>query len=124
MAIQQKPVTIQGTEFLISHLPTTRGITVMKQLVKVAGPAMAKFDSSGEEGTAIAGVIGAVLDNLDQVDVENLIKQIVSSATLKNGMAIQFETEFAGAYDKLYLLLKEVVEFNFGSVFTLFGSGE
>jgi hypothetical protein len=39
-------------------------------------------------------------------------------------MAINFDMEFAGKYDKLFNLVKEILEFNFGSVFTLFGSEE
>ncbi|MNG33800.1 hypothetical protein D3C84_1201320 [compost metagenome] len=57
------------------------------------------------------------------MDVETLIKELIQTVS-KSNMAINYDMEFAGEYDKLFLLVQEVVEFNFGSVFTLLGSDE
>jgi hypothetical protein len=65
-----------------------------------------------------------LFDNLDTVDVEALIKELVASSATKGSMAINFDMEFSGEYGKLFTLVKEIVEFNYGSVFTLFGSEE
>lgn len=114
--IQQKTVTVQGTEYMLTHLPAIRGTRMLKRLVKLVGPAMATFQKEQDLG----GAMSALFDNLDD-NVEALIVELVASATKQN-MAIHFDSEFAGQYDKLALLVKEIVEFNYGSVFSLLGS--
>lgn len=116
MAIKQKTVTVKGTEYLISTFPTGRGMVVLKQLGQIAGPAIAAVDSGG-----VPALISAVMTNLESIDVENLTKQIVSGATTKTGMPLQFDIEFSGEYDRLFMLMKEVVEYNYGTVLSMVG---
>lgn len=117
MAIQQKQVTVKGTEYLLTHIPAIRGTRMLKQIIKLVGPSFAKFQQEQNLG----GAMSVLFDNLDAAGVEQLIIDLVASAN-KGSVGINFDMEFAGEYDKLYLLVKEIVEFNFGSVFTLFGS--
>lgn len=114
--IQQKPVNIQGTDYLITHLPATKGVRVLKQLGKLVGPAIGSYQEGG-----IPSAVEVLFNNIDTVDVEALIKELVNTVS-KGSMAVNFDMEFAGQYDKLFMLVQEVVEFNFGSVFTLLGS--
>lgn len=114
--IAQKTVNIKGQDYTITHLPASRGVRVLKQIGKLVGPAFTSLQANGT-----AGAIAALFDNIDSVDVETLIKELVASAS-KGSVAINYDMEFAGAYDKLFLLVQEVVEFNFGSVFTLLDS--
>lgn len=116
MAIGQKQVTILGTEYLLTHFPAMRGTRVLKQLTKLIGPSFATLQGGGDLGAAL----NILFDNLDQ-NVEQLIVELVSTCS-KGSVGINFDMEFAGEYDKLFLLVKEVVEFNFGTVFTLLGS--
>lgn len=116
--IQQKQVTIGGDTFTITHLPATKGIRVLKEVAKLAGPIMAAKES-GDFGV----IASTIIENLEQVNIEGLLKELINSVS-KGSVAINFDMEFAGAYDKLFNLTKEVLEFNFGSVFTLLGSGE
>lgn len=116
MAIGQKTVTIQGSEYMLTHFPALRGTRVLKQLTKLIGPSFATLQGGGDLGSAL----NILFDNLDN-NVEQLIVELISTATKTNGSSINFDMEFAGEYDKLFLLVKEVVEFNFGSVFTLLG---
>lgn len=117
MAIQQKEVTINGEVFLLTQLPGMTGLKLGKQLVKILGPAFASLQG---EGASAASALNVLFDNLDD-NAEALIIALVSGAT-KGNMAINFNTEFAGQYDKLFLLVKEIVEFNYGSVFQMLGS--
>lgn len=117
MAIAQKTVSINGTDYLLTHIPAIRGTRILKQIVKLVGPSIATFQKENNLG----GALEALFDNLDSVGVEQLIQDLVSSAN-KGSVGINFDMEFAGQYDKLFLLVKEIVEFNFGSVFTLLGS--
>lgn len=116
MAISQKQVNIQGTDYLITHFPAMRGTRVLKQLTKLIGPSFAVLQGNGD----LTSALNILFENLDQ-NVEQLIVELVSTCS-KGSMGINFDMEFAGEYDKLFLLVKEVVEFNFGSVFTLLGS--
>jgi len=116
--IEQKVVSIKGTDFSITHLPASKGVRVLKQLGKLSGPAFSSYQDGG-----LSAAIAALFDNIDSVDVEQLIRDLVATAS-KGSMAINYDMEFAGKYDTLFLLVKEVIEFNFGSVFTLLGSEE
>lgn len=117
MAIQQKEVTINGEVFLLTQLPGMTGLKLGKQLIKTLGPSLAVMQG---EGASVGAALNALFDNLDD-NAEALIIALVSGAT-KGNMAINFNMEFAGQYDKLFLLVKEIVEFNFGSVFQMLGS--
>ena len=124
--IRQKTVTISGEEYLISTIPATKGIKLLKQITKLVGPAFSELIRSGEVDSNINPVgiaLEKLFDNLDSVDVENLVKELVNSAS-KGSVAINFDMEFSGDYAKLFMLVKEIVEFNYGSVFTLLGSEE
>lgn len=116
--IGQKTVTVKDTDYVITHMPAGKGVRILKQIGKLVGPA---FTSLQAGGTAAA--IASLFDNIDNVDVEALIRELISTAS-KGSVAINYDMEFAGAYDKLFLLAQEVVEFNFGSVFTLLGSDD
>lgn len=120
MAIQQKTVSVLGTDYMLTQFPAIRGTKILKQLTKLIGPSFAAMQGDGEDKAKLA--LDALFDNLDG-PVEDLLVVLVQSAT-KGNMAINFDMEFAGEYDRLFLLVKEIVEFNFGSVFTMFGSAE
>ena len=125
--IRQKTVTIQGEEYLISTMPATKGLKLLKQLTKLIGPAFSELIKSGgvqdNNINPVSVAMEKLFDNLDSVDVETLIKELVSTVS-KGSIAVNFDMEFSGDYGKLLTLVKEVVEFNYGSVFTLFGSEE
>lgn len=124
MAIKQKNVTVNGSEYLITQLGAIKGTRVLKEVTKLVGPAFAKLqtkDSVGQSGT-LGDALGILFENLDNANIEGIIMELSNTVSKANGSAIVFDMEFAGEYDKLYLVLKEVLEFNFGSVFTLFGS--
>lgn len=123
--IRQKTVTIQGEDYLISTMPATKGLKLLKQLTKLVGPAFSELvKGGGDEGVnPVSIAMEKLFDNLDSVDVETLIKELVSTVS-KGSIAINFDMEFSGDYGKLLTLVKEVVEFNYGSVFTLFDSEE
>lgn len=121
MAIQQKTFTIKGTSYHVTQLPASKGFKVLKALGKILGPAMAEISKAEENSLSVA--VDKIFESLDEVPVEAMINEMINSVS-KDNMAINFDTEFAGEYDKLFELIKEIVGFNFGSVFTLLGSKE
>lgn len=116
--IKQKTVNILGEDYLITQLPAIKGVRVLKQLTKIVGPSIAALQASDED--KVKAALEALFDNLDG-PVEELLVALVQTAT-KGNVAINFDMEFAGEYDRLFQLVKEIVEFNYGSVFTMFGS--
>lgn len=124
--IEQKTITVLDTDYMLTHFPATKGVRLLKQIIKLVGPAFAEI-SKGAQGEADAEqqIIGMAMEklfeNLDSVDIEALVKELVSSAS-KGSVGINFDNEFAGDYLRLFELVKAVVEFNFGSVFTLVGT--
>lgn len=125
MAIKQKTTTINGEEYLLSTFPAGKGLKILKQLTKLVGPAFAEMLKGGDPESntenAMSLALEKLFDNLDCVDVESLVKELITSAT-KGSVTINFDMEFSGEYDKLFQLVQEIVEFNFGNVFTLFGT--
>lgn len=126
MAIKQKTIIVNDSEYLITQLGALKGTRVLKEITKLVGPAFAKMqqkDGEGKTGT-IGDALGILFENLDNANIEGMIMELSNTVAKPNGSPINFDMEFAGEYDKLFGVLKEVAEFNFGSVFTLFGSRE
>lgn len=117
MAIQQKEVTIKDTTYLLTQFGGMTGLKLGKQLVKTLGPAFAVLQG---EDASVGKALNILFDNLND-ETEALIIALCSSAS-KGSVAINFNNEFAGEYDRLFLLVKEIVEFNYGSVFQMLGS--
>lgn len=129
MPIETKVVTLSSDtetfEYTIAQFGATKGLTYLKQITKLIGPSFSELFAGKDvdsklEDVPDAGLTKAVellVDGMDKVDVEKLIKDLLSNTT-KNGREINFDFEFAGKYDILFSLVMEVVKFNFGSVFT------
>lgn len=123
--LQNKEVHVGGDTYLLTQFPATAGIRYQKKLAKVLLPAFAEFvKSQGAAGASPMGVaIEKIAENIDQID-EDLIKEMIVKGASKGSMSINFDFEFAGKYDKLLDLLKEIIEYNFSSLFTKLASAE
>jgi hypothetical protein len=121
MAIKQKTIHVNDSEYLVTQLGALKGTRVLKEITKLVGPSFAAMQKKGEAGT-IGDALSILFENLDNANIEGMIMELSNTVAKPNGSPINFDMEFAGEYDKLFLVLKEVAEFNFGSVFTMFGS--
>jgi hypothetical protein len=122
---EQKQVTIGQDSYLLNQFGAIEGLKYQKALAQVILPAIAEITKSGassEEDTLSIGM-AKLAENIDKVD-EHMIEAMVVRGATKDNIAINFDNEFAGRYMELFLLLKEIVMFNFGSVFTMLGSEE
>lgn len=121
--LQQKTVTIEGQEYLLTQFPATAGLKYQKKLAKVLLPSLAEIVKAqmSQEVSPMGVALEKLAENIDQID-EDLLKEMILKGAAKGSMAINFDQEFAGAYDKMFELLKEIVEFNFGSLFTKLAS--
>lgn len=122
---EQKTVTVGGQDYLLNQFGALEGIKYQKALAAVLLPAIAEISKGGEmsEESAISIGMTKLAENIDKVD-ERMIEAMVVRGATKNNMQINFDNEFAGKYMELFQLLKEIVMFNFGSVFTMLGSEE
>ena len=126
MAIEQKTVNVDGTEYMLTQFDGEKGFIVMQKLLKVIGPVLAGLSGSGKEGEENVTLGDALKDlfvKIDDPTIFALVRELISTVS-KDTMAISFKTEFAGNYKRLFALVQEVVEFNYGNVFTLGGSAE
>lgn len=114
--IEQKEVTIKGEKYLMTQFGGIKGVKLGKRVGRILLPIIGAAMTEGDESGA-GGIIQVIVDNLDHLD-EQLIMELVSSVT-KGGVAIDFDKEFAGNYDTLFMLLQEVIEFNFNSLFQM-----
>lgn len=122
---EQKQVTVCGSNYLLHQFGAIEGIRYQKALASVILPAIAEITKSGgmsDEG-AMSVAMSKLADNIDKID-EKMIEAMVSRGATKDSVAINFDNDFAGKYMELFQLLKEIVMFNFGSVFTMLGSEE
>ena len=122
---KQKTVTIDGTEFLLTQFPTTLGMKYKKKLGKVILPIVAEWMNTQEDEFIFPKLLMKLWENLDALD-EQFIKELVVNGCTVGSMAFtdsSFDSEFAGEYGKLFKLLREIVEFNFSSGFTMLVSG-
>jgi hypothetical protein len=120
---EQKEITIGQDTYLLHQFGAIEGLKYQKALAKVLLPAIAEI-SKGEavtETSAISIGMSKLAENIDQID-ERMIESMVVRGATKNNMAINFDRDFAGKYVELFQLLKEIILFNFGSVFTMIGS--
>ena len=117
MAIKQKTVEINGTTYLLNQFPATKGISVMKQLMRLCGPSANALFTDNNYTKALE----LLVENVEAVNAEELLKLLVATAS-KGSVSVNFDEEFAGEYGNLMLLCKEVVVFNFGNVFQFLGS--
>lgn len=135
--ISQKNITVGGNDYIITQFKTTVGIRLMKQLAKLLGPAFIELQKGADvsdikgknvdaekvkrEEQAMMNAAKILIENLDNVEVEQLVIALMGGVT-KGTQSINFDLEFAGEYDVLFSILKEVVSFNFGNVFSKLGS--
>lgn len=120
---EQKTVTIDGQDYLLHQFGAIEGLKYQKALAQVLLPAIAEITKGGEmsEESAVSIGMTKLAENIDKVD-ERMIEAMVVRGATKNNMSINFDNEFAGKYMQLFQLVKEIVLFNFGSVFTMLGS--
>ncbi len=138
MAITQKNVTVNNTDYLLTTIPGRKSMKISKQLVKLLGPAFLELQASGvnpeaqgkkaeadnkaKEEAAMVKAVTALIERLDDVDVEALVIELVTTGASKGTMAINIDTEFAGNLSGLFGLVKEIIMFNYQDVFSNLGS--
>jgi len=131
---KEKEIELQGEEglqkFVLVQYDGFRGLAYQRKLAKILYPAIQELLSNpvdlgdGTVNLEIGAAIGKFMENIDQVEPA-FIKELVVQGAYKAGrVSINFENDFAGNYDVLFLLVAELIKFNFSSLFTMLGSGK
>ncbi len=118
--LDQKPVTIGKTDFIIEQLPTSKGLEVtiaIAQILKgvaegVTDEFVLNFDQTKiNVGKSIAGLVTCS----SVKETPEFIKQLVIMSVKQPEMTGEdqlFEQHFAGNYAELSELLTEIIVFN------------
>lgn len=115
MAIEQKTVTVNGEDYLITQFGARAGFKLSKKVAKVVLPVMSKFYGGAE--ASYADVMDAIVDKIDELDDETIA--LLLSRTTYQKKEINFDEHFAGNYGTLILLIWEIIKFNFDDVFSV-----
>lgn len=109
---KQKEVVVNGDKYLITQFGAIKGMRLGKAVARAVLPAVSQI--FGEDGVDTVNIMESVAENLDKID-ENVIVELLSE-TSKNKMSIDFDNEFSGNYYTLFMLVWEVIEFNFSDL--------
>lgn len=114
---------IDGIEYEVTLLNTSRAFNVMQQLMKLSLPSIGAaadgfmFGDEFTESQTWQAVAIHMLNQMDSVDTLGIVKELVK--TLKSdGIPVDFDTYFRGRLDLLVKVLEFVLKDNFSSLFT------
>lgn len=103
---------INGKAYVINKFKGREGWSYLPRLTKYVFPFVGFFVSDGvDEGEIIAQLV-QLLNTENQKEVEQLFIDLVSSVEVDN-TKIDFDTEFSGNYDTLFMLVLQVIKLNY-----------
>ena len=113
-------------KFVLKQYDAFKGINYQRKLIKILAPSFVAMqeEAAKENGNFIAVAIEKFVQNIDQVEPAFLKELVVQGAFKEGRIMINFENDFAGNYGVLFMLIKEIVMFNFEDLFQLLGSGQ
>ena len=118
--LKQKEFEFEGVKYMATAFPAMKGLNIWKRITKLVGPALLAMAGDGsvlDNKSAMQLAAEALIEGLDRVEVEQLVQELVASVS-KGNMTINFDMEFSASYDKLAVVVWEVVQLNFGSLFS------
>lgn len=122
----RKVVTVDDQGYEIAPMITSQALKVWTRLTKLVLPALG---AAGNSAASLGSVLDSELNlervaslltsNLTEDEVLKTVKDLLSPqcVSLDGGMAIEFETHFAGRLLHLTKLLGQVLEVNYGDFF-------
>lgn len=122
--IQTIEKNIDENIYTITQIPARRALKILTRLVKLLGPALAELVLANQKenenaDSCIPKAVALLASSLDENDFENLVMSLLEGIR-KDGMELKpaiFDMEFAGKFNTLLKLLKEILQFNYGDFF-------
>lgn len=122
--MNQLNVNVAGNDYTINAFKGKQGFLLKAKLLKIVSPALAALKGVSEDAdftAVVAAIVSEVADKIDEVETLDLIEQLFSGVYKGNSTKLNFDTEFAQNYSAIYLLLAEVIKFNYKDVFQTLG---
>lgn len=125
--IKNKTITAAGKDYQIQTFPGTKGLTILNKLKTIVGPAFALAMGSEDEASEVAAnglalAADSLIAAMDKEGVEALIIEIVKGYVHDaNSQPIIFDTEFSGNFGALFVIIKEILTLNYGTIFLEIG---
>lgn len=119
----QHNVTVKDVDYIINAFKGKQGFILKAKLLKVVSPALAALRGTAEDAdmvSVITAVVSEVVNRIDEGETLDLIIELLSNV-YKGSVKVNFDTEFAQNYSAIYLLLAEVVKYNYKDVFQTLG---
>lgn len=119
----QHNVTVKDVDYIINAFKGKQGFILKAKLLKVVSPALAALRGAAEDAdmvSVITAVVSEVVNRIDEGETLDLIIELLSNV-YKGSVKVNFDTEFAQNYSAIYLLLAEVVKYNYKDVFQTLG---
>ncbi len=127
--LEQKEVQIGSEKMVIESLPATKALNLLARLMRIAGGAgkgvsdLPNTVGDIEKDLHVGAMIQGVLEQVDPSDTPVLIKGIVQESLPvwrdKPGFSEWYENRFSRRFDDLLVLLKEILEWNYGEAAAL-----
>ena len=119
----QHNVTVKDVDYIINAFKGKQGFILKAKLLKVISPALAALRGTAEDADMVAiitAVVSEVVSRIDESETLDLIIELLSNV-YKGSVKLDFDKEFSQNYSAIYLLLAEVVKYNYKDVFQTLG---
>jgi len=123
--IETKELELNGSTYLVTEMTARRALRMQARLLKLLGPAasaifLAAAKDVDSADDSIPNAITHLVDQLDEKSFESLVMELMQGVR-KDNMELTpaiIDLEFAGDLNSLFLVLKFILEVNFGSFFS------
>ena len=123
--IDSKEIDLNGNKYTVTQMTARNAIKMQARLMRLLGPAAsAIFVAAAKDlktaDDAIPTAITYLVQQLDEKTFENLVMDLMHGVRKNNyEMSPQsIDVEFSGDLNTLFLLLKFILEVNFGDFFS------
>ena len=122
--IQNKEIVINGNTYTVTQMPARRALKVQAKLMKLLGGAFSHTITAKDKQDMIKQfpkIISLLVEQIDEKTFDSFVMELVEYYVRKNGKEItdkNFDLEFAGSLNELFLLLQFILEVNFSDFFS------
>lgn len=124
-----KQVIIDGTPYVLTHLPPTQAFSILTKLLKLAGNTFGDgidvkdLKQLSEMEINLGSIVERLGSNIDDPEAHKVMMDLLAQIT-HNGQMLKgpyFEAHFLGKISLMFKLLKEQVEFQYQDFFDAIG---
>ena len=125
---EEKEITLQDAKgevkFVLKQYDAFKGLAYQRKLLKILAPCFLVLQEQAKQKNEdfMGLVIKSFIDNIDEVEPAFLKELVLQGAYKEGRVTINFENDFAGRYAVLFMLIKELIVFNFEDLFQFLGS--